>query len=184
MLDFDIIKELRYFLDINISTLIKEVLVAYYELNQLADYKGRYSEEPVGKSKEYMDNYNYNKELDGKRTIFDEEALNNMLLNGLVGIMCMLCKEAAQKKDINFIQLNKMLKDSANNNKKKNISMWNPEMALAELRHYFTSTHDFIPKIISEDLLEQIFKCILNLCDQFELSFNKALEEYINRFSY
>lgn len=171
-MDFDIIKNKAY--TVNLTKIAKSILVHYLELNQLADYIERYSQEPINPSREYLETWNYNKELDAQRTIFDEVALKTSLLHDLCILMGQITTLAYQQRpDINFGNLNKMLKDSVTA-KIENVFLWNPGMALAALRQFFTPTHEFIPKILSDILLEQIFKCVLDLCVQFKLPFKKG----------
>lgn len=181
-MDFDIVKSNAY--DVNLTDVAKDILVHYLELNQLADYIERYSQEPINSNPEYLATWNHNKELDAKRTVFDEDGLKSGLLSNLCTLMWQIASIAYQQRpDVNFSNLNKILKDSAVV-KIENVFVWNPGMALAALRQFFTPTNDFIPTVISDILLEQIFKCVLDLCVQFDMSFKNGWDAACEQLIY
>ena len=183
MKDFDFIKLYYKMHSLPETTKINQVgskiTVAYLELSQLADWHYRYDHEPEGKSDEWMQNYNYNKECDSRRTDFDEKKLKGQLLLGLTELTWEVLAWAfiMNPNEVSFDTLNKKLKDS-NNSRKHNPFVFNASMAYGALKQYFTHDNQFIPKVLNKTMLDQLFQVILDLCHQFELDFIKGWEYF------
>lgn len=167
-----------------LNMVYRNVLAHYWDLNQLADYQERYNEVPKDKSAEYMANYNYNKELDRARTIFDEDGLKAKLLNDLCAFMWTIVRTVNQAHpDIDLSKLNIALKDSKTK-RSHDLPRLASSSIFGAIQRYFTMDGQFIPKFESAEqslnLLEQILTNVLDMCSLFNMSFYDGFEEFAN----